>query len=78
MFNVQVIGEKVTKAILSAKKQTANNLLSQTYRSLGSSTERLKQRIEIKNMMDTRKNRRLELKVEHTKLQLAIELLNTE
>ena len=78
MFNVQVIGEKVTKAILSAKKQPANNLLSQTYRSLGSSTERLKQRIEIKNMMDTRKNRRLELKVEHTKLQLAIELLNTE
>jgi hypothetical protein len=48
MFDVQGIGEKLTKAISSAKKQPANNLLSQTCRSLGSSTERLKQSIEIK------------------------------
>ena len=66
----------------SAKKQPANNSPAELYRILGSSTERLKQRIKMKTQRklhkENRKSRRLELKAEHTKQQQAIELQKLE
>ena len=53
----------------SAKKQQANNSPAEMYRILGSSAERLKQRMKMKAQRElhkeNRKNRRLELKAEH-------------
>ena len=55
----------------SAKKQPANNSPAEMYRILGSSAERLKQRMKMKAQRElhkeNRKNRRLELKAEHAK-----------
>ena len=55
----------------SAKKQPANNSPAEMYRILGSSAERLQQRMKMKAQRElhkeNRKNRRLELKAEHTK-----------
>ena len=66
----------------SAKKQPANNSPAELYRILGSSTERLKQRIKMKTQRklhkENRKSRRLELKAEHAKQQHAIELQKLE
>jgi hypothetical protein len=62
----------------SAKKQPANNSPAEMYRILGSSAKRLKQRMRMEAQREVhkenRKNRRLELKADHTKQQQAIEL----
>jgi hypothetical protein len=59
-----------------AKKQPANNSPAEKYRILGSSAERLKQRMKMMIQRElhkeNRKNRRLELKAEHAKQQHAI------
>ena len=66
----------------SAKNQQANNTPAEMYRILGSSAQRLKQRMKIKAQRElhkeNRKNRRLELKAEHAKQQHEIELQKLE
>ena len=66
----------------SAKKQLANNSPAEMYRILGSSAERLKQRMKMKAQRElhkeNRKNRRLELKAENAKQQHEIELQKLE
>ena len=66
----------------SAKKRPPNNSPAEMYRILGSSAERLKQRMDMKAQREfhkeNRKNRRLELKAEHAKQQQAIELQKLE
>ena len=66
----------------SAKNQQANNSPAEMYRILGSSAQRLKQRMKMKAQRElhkeNRKNRRLELKAEHAKQQHAIELQKLE
>ena len=63
---------------ISAKKQPANNSPAEMHRILGSSAERLKQRMKMKAQRElhteNRKNRRLVLKAEHAKQQYEIEL----
>ena len=62
----------------SAKKRPPNHSPAEMYRILGSSAERLKQRMEMKAQREfhkeIRKNRQLELKAEHAKQQQVIEL----
>ena len=66
----------------SAKKQPTNNSPAEVYRILGSSAERLQQRMKMKAQRElhkeNRKNRRLELKAENAKQQQAIELQKIE
>ena len=66
----------------SAKKQPLNNSSAEMYRILGSSAERLKQRMEMKAQREfhkyNRKNRQLELKAEHAQHQQVIELQKLE
>ena len=66
----------------SAKKRPHNNSPAEMYRILGSSAERLKQRMEMKAQREfhkeNRKNRQLELKAEHAKQQQVIELQKLE
>lgn len=61
----------------SAKKLPANNSLSEVFRILGTSAERLKQSLEVKTQkelqMESRKNRRLEIKAEQGRHQYALE-----
>ena len=66
----------------SAKKRPHNNSPAEMYRILGSSAERLKQRMEMKAQREfhkyNRENRRLELKAEHAQHQEVIELQKLE
>ena len=66
----------------SAKKQPANNSPAEMYRILGSSEERLKQRMKMKAQRklhkENRMNRRQELKAEHARQQQALELQKLE
>ena len=76
--NLTVVGKELIKKnkvveleSSSARKQPANNSPAEMYRILRSSAERLQQRMKIKAQWElhkeNRKNRRLELKAEHTK-----------
>ena len=66
----------------SNKKRLANNSPAEMCRILGSSAERLQQRMDVKAQRElhkeNRKNRRLELKTDHARQQQAFELQKLE